>query len=346
MSQLPAGQHQRPLHIGPARLVAPETRSGKAKLHQKASHPSPIRLENRDLQVLEALATHRFLSGHQIHRLFFRCGGSMVRRRLRALYDHDFIDRVAIVGQPTRGFPPFLYVLGKSGVAALTEHGVACSAEAIGSAKAAQVRHRYLVNETYVTLIEAVRDTPNSIHSWQPEEALLLRRDEGRGNAEQVTDPRLGRPSPFMPDAFFELQVGTGESYAFFLEIDLATHAQRVWRHRARLYAVYADPQRGLFRQRFGRETFRLLIVTTPDYRGRSRRDNILASIRRELGPTDMFLATTIPELQPDRVLGPIWRRADGTTITHSMLPSVRVQTSIGRGQSAAAPLRIQRGPA
>ncbi len=341
MSQLPTGQPHLPIHIAPGPGPLPTKRPRKAKVHQRASNPTPLRLEDRDVQVLAALATHRFLSGEQLHRLLFRCGGSMVRRRLRALFDHGFIDRVAILGQPSAGFPPFVYVLGKSGQVVLTEQGTACALETMSAVRLPQLRHRFLLNDFYVTLIEATRGTTHTIERWQAEEALLVHRDEGRGSAEQITDARLSRPAPFLPDAFFELRVGNGDSFGFFVEIDLATHSQRVWRHRARLYSVYADERLGLFRRRFGRETFRLLIVTTPDYRGRSRRDNILGSIRTEVGGTDMFLATTLPEVRSDRVLASIWHRADGTTC--SLLPPVRVVQAGGRG--VTAPTRIHVGP-
>jgi hypothetical protein len=343
MSQVPLGQPHLPIHIAPAGPPKQSAKPRKAKIHQRSSQPTPMRLEDRDVQVLEALATHRFLSGEQLHRLLFQCGGSMVRRRLRALFDHGFLDRIAILGQPSAGIPPFLYVLGKCGQAVLAEQGTACSLETLCAVRLPQIRHRFLLNDFYVTLIEAIRGTPFTIERWQAEEALLLHRDEGRGSAEQITDARLGRPAPFLPDAFFELHLGNRESYAFFVEIDLATHSQRVWRHRARLYSVYADPRLGLFRQRFGRENFRLLIVTTPDYRGRSRRDNILNSIRAEIGRADMFLATTLPEVRVDRVLGPIWRRADGSTAPCSLVPPVRVLGSSDRGVNVAP--RIHVGP-
>jgi hypothetical protein len=345
MSQLPCGQPNRPFHIPAVSPPRPPSRPRKAKVHQRATNPAPMRLEERDMQVLEALAMHRFLSGEQLHRLLFQCGGSMVRRRLRALFDHGFLDRVAILGQPSAGIPPFLYVLGKCGQAVLTEQGTACSLETLSAVRLPQVRHRFLLNDFYITLVEATRGTSSTIERWQAEEALLLHRDEGRGSAQQITDARLGKPAPFLPDAFFELHVGNRESYAFFVEIDLATHSQRVWRHRARLYSVYADTRLGLFRQRFGRENFRLLIVTTPDYRGRSRRDNILHSIRAEIGRTDMFLATTLPEVRADRVLGPIWRQADGWPAPCSLVPPVRVLSSSDRGVNVPPRIHVRPRP-
>jgi hypothetical protein len=78
------------------------------------------------------------------------------------------------------------------------------------------------------------------------------------------------------------------------------------------LYTAYADPRAGLFLRRFGRENFRLLIVTTPDYKGRSRRRNILETIRKAVGPSDLFLAITLDQLNAERILQPVWRQPGG----------------------------------
>lgn len=314
----------------------------RAKVHERAAQPASMRLEERDTHVLEALATHRFLSGEQLHRLLFQCGSSMARRRLRLLYDHRLIDRLAIMGQPSRGVPPFVYTLGRNGRLALAELGITAGVEGAPHPDIRHVRHRYLLNDFYVSLMEASRETPYGVRGWLAEDALLLRRGEGRGVAEQVTHPRLGRPASFLPDAFFELDLGSNQSLAFFFELDLATNAQRIWRHRARLYTIYADPALGLFSRRFGRQSFRLLIVTTADYRGRSRRDNILASIHQEVGATDLFLATTLPEIQTQGALAPIWRRADGTRQTVSLLPPVRVTTPRPREQASNSRVHIR----
>lgn len=314
------------VHIAPlpgaSSLAKNCQKKSKAKLYQRTRQPSSIRLENRDVEVLEALATHRFLSGEQLRRLIFRCGPSMVRRRLRALYDHRLIARVAMVAQPTQGIPPFVYVLGKDGAGVLAETGREASPGAGNSLRI--MRHRYLINEFLVTLIEAARGTPWTVAEWRHEEELLMPAPGGLTRPEQVVHRLLTRPMPFLPDGYCQLRSTTGELLSYFVEIDRATHPLRVWRERARLYGAYADPLTGLFRRRFQQDRFRLLIVTTPDYRGRSRRDNIMAALRQGSGPADLFLATTVLEIRTERILGPIWRTIDGKS--GSLLPNVTVR--------------------
>jgi hypothetical protein len=300
------------IHVRPARR--PEPMRQRARRFRRRDEPPQMHLTQRDIEVLEALAVHRFLSGEQLRLLVFGCSGSRTRRRLRALFDHGFVERISVVAQPTRGIPPFLYALTARGAEALDEVGV----QAVGGGGGASdlspqtVRHRLIVNDVFIAVTTATRNTRYSLRNWRHEQDLKLAGDDGRGRAEQIQHPSLRRPTSFLPDAFFELDLGDGSTFAFFVEVDLATHAQRVWRERALLYTAYADPRTGLFRRRFGRETFRLLIVTTPDFRGRSRRDNILHSIHQTIGPSPLFLATTLNDLREDRILGGVWRIPGG----------------------------------
>jgi hypothetical protein len=124
---------------------------------------------------------------------------------------------------------------------------------------------------------------------------------------------------PLLADGYFELTISADRSFAYFVEIDLSTHSQRTWRDRAKLYTAYADPQAALYRRRFGRQTFRLLIVTKPDYRQRSRRDNILGSIQDAVGESDLFLATTFDVLNPQTMFRAIWHQP-GSSRLHSIL--------------------------
>jgi len=141
----------------------------------------------------------------------------------------------------------------------------------------------------------------------------------------------LPEATTFLPDGFCELRLLGNRSFAFFVEVDMANHPQRVWRERAKLYTAYGDPRTGLFRRRFGRETFRLLIVTTNDYRQRSRCANILRTIQQTVGQSDMFLGTTFDCLTSDTIFGPCWRTADGTDRRVSLVGNNNVTSTIGK---------------
>ena len=317
------------------RSGAARVRRERARRFRRRNAPRPMHLTERDVEVLEALAVHRMLSGDQLRRLVFGCSGSRVRRRLRTLYDHGFVERISVTAQPARGIPPFVYELSAKGVEALGEIGVEAAKRGANGLSLQTVRHKLIVNDVYITLVEATRDTRYSVRGWRHEQDLKLTGEDGggRGRAERVEHPTLEKPLSFLPDGYFELDLGDGTSFAFFVEVDLATHAQRVWRERAKLYTAYADPQAGLFRRRFGRETFRLAIVTTPDYRGRSRRNNILDSIGRTVGASPLFLAATLDDLQAERILGPVWK-------TPGRQRPVRLTDNIGGGGVVVRPRR------
>jgi hypothetical protein len=316
-----------------------QERGGKAKVFSRTKDPKPIILTERDAVALEALWRHRCLSAEQLRRLVFRCGSSMLRRRLRALYDNGFIERVRVAAVPTQGVPPFLYTLTRSGAAILPEllgrfrpdmlsaSGDLAGVSGIVGAGLKFVSHRHIVNETHVVLEEAAPAHGYSIH-WLHEEDLTIGTTGKGRRAETITHPVLSEATTFLPDGFFELRLPGGGSLAFFVEVDMATHPQRVWRDRAKLYTAYADSRTGFFRRRFGRETFRLLIVTTNDYRQRSRCANILQTIRQTIGTSDMFLATTFDCLTSDRIFGPCWRTADGTNRRVSLVGNNNGTTS------------------
>jgi hypothetical protein len=185
--------------------------------------------------------------------------------------------------------------------------------------------HRFLVNEFCVAIHEAARERGFRVVGWRHEEQLRVANPNGGpGRAERITHPSLATPATFLPDGYFELETGHGNRYAFFVEIDRATHPLRVWRERARAYTAYADPATGQFRRRFGRETFRVVVLTTPDFRRRSRRDNILREICTTVGASDIFLAATFAELRAKQLLGRVWRAADGTDRRHLLIDGAR----------------------
>ncbi|MHB8860954.1 MAG: replication-relaxation family protein [Pirellulaceae bacterium] len=285
------------------------SRGSKVRYQRRGERAKPICLTERDIEVLRELAFHRFLSGEQLRRLVFDCGTSRVRRRLRALFDHGLVERLPVVSPPALGLPPFVYVVTKEAKSLLEEQGIVCPASDSQRPGLCLVRHRYLVNEFFVTLTEACRLGGCRIRQWQHEQQLQLSGPDGRNCAMQVDHPWPRDPAPLLPDAYFELEVDPRSTIAFFLEMDLGTHVQRIWRDRARQYAAYADTAAGLFRQRFGREAFRLLVVTPRDWRQRSRCDNILSTIHAAVGDSDLFLGVPMSDVTPERILGPIWRQ-------------------------------------
>ncbi|MHB9080390.1 MAG: replication-relaxation family protein [Pirellulaceae bacterium] len=277
-----------------------------------------MRLTERDVNLLASLATHHFLSATQIQRLIFqRAKERRVRRRLQVLLDHQLVDRVAVVAQPTRGVPQSVYILTAPGAALLAaETGHTVQPYRLSRHCLRSVTHQLVVNDFFAHLTLAVAANGCAVRRWQHAWQLTIRGRDGVARAEsvEIRDPRnqQRKQARLLPDAFFELVQPNGESLLFFAEIDLANHALSVWRERALVFTAYADPRQGLFRQRFGggrRDNFRLLIVTTPDYRRRSRCDNILSTIYAAVGDSDLFLGVPLSDVTPERILGPVWRQ-------------------------------------
>ena len=328
--------------------------------------PAPqVQITQRDGIVLAELARHRFLTAEQINRLAFGAPTRRVRRRLRLLFDADIINRTTVVAQPTHGVPSYLYSLTERGADLIgPDLEMARHVPTRPSRSLRFVAHHVQVCNFYVSLTEALvlRQAkqssadclePGRILQWQHEWQLKLSQAHGAPRAERVMipDQHGQRAVTFLPDAFFELGVAGGDSYFFFFEMDRSTHGQKVWRERALAYTHYARPQHGLFRRRFGdgkRDTFRLLIVTPRDYRGRSRCNNILSTIEQTVGATSLFLGATLPDIMPpvnpvrsrsperardqipqrsDAILRPIWRQV-GNPRRCSLLPTVRCKTN------------------
>lgn len=340
-------------------IVRPKT--SRRLLYDRRKTAPRVQITERDRIVLTELARHRFLTAMQLNRLAFRSPARRVRRRLRLLFDADIIDRTTVVGQPTHGVPSYLYSLTQRGADLIARDvTVTIQVPTVRSRSLRFVAHHVQVCNFYVSLNEALlvrntkqqrEDSPQQILQWQHEWQMKLPQPQGPPRAERVMipDQRGTRGVTFLPDAFFELGVPGGDSYFFFFEMDRSTHGHKVWRERALAYAHYARPQHGLFRRRFGagkRDTFRLLIVTPRDYRGRSRCNNILSTIEQTVGATNLFLGSTLPEIMPPNdpstaltpgrardqmpqpstaILDPIWRQV-GNTRRCSLLPTVRLQ--------------------
>ena len=65
----------------------------RAKRHERRKNPPNITIQvPRDLDILEAVYTHRVLTQYQLQRLFFP-SKDRTQQRLRLLYDHAYLDR-------------------------------------------------------------------------------------------------------------------------------------------------------------------------------------------------------------------------------------------------------------
>src|SRR5260370_13016374 len=100
------------------------TRGRRVKRLYRAETRKPMQLAERDVSLLGHIAQHRFLSSDHLIALD---GGSPqnVRRCLRALFDHGFVDRptAQLARLSSDGPSPFVYAVTRKGARVLYAQG-------------------------------------------------------------------------------------------------------------------------------------------------------------------------------------------------------------------------------
>src|SRR6266404_9043199 len=96
----------------------------RAKRFYRLTSPRAMQLTDRDLKLIAHVARHRFLTSTQLAAL--DSGSTQnVLRSLRALFDHQYLDRprAQIASMVVGGSQPLVYGLGKNGARVLRAHG-------------------------------------------------------------------------------------------------------------------------------------------------------------------------------------------------------------------------------
>jgi hypothetical protein len=252
-------------------------------------------LQARDEAIIEAVHSYGLLTGEQIHRLIgFGC---VPRRnvRLRALFDHRYLDRKFL---PTlQGSARPVYLLGPQSVDVVARRlgadplQVRRRMKAVREMKEMFLTHRLQVNDIRLAFASAL-----GYHS-----------EAGLDRWESAPDLReVG----LMPDAFCEYRY-RGHLWNCFLELDRSTESHRGFRAKVESYLDFGLS--GGFRRRFGCRYFRVLIVALTE----AREGNLRGLIE---GITEkMFWLTVLQNITRETIFGRIWRRPrrDGLFVLH-----------------------------
>lgn len=260
-----------------------------------------IQLTERDIQILLFLLDTRFLSREQIERLFFQNDKSSketttrkANKRLSKLTENGLLER--LYKPVTVGKSPAVYSIGKQGYQLLSKVLEQDKRNLVFKKKANKVEFLFLehnlgIAEFRVCLELALRNNP--------EIDLLFWRRESKELNDRVLDPRKRKYLPVTPDAFFGLQTNLGRSY-FFLEVDMATQEHRRITRKIIAYREYW--KKGLYGQKYGFNSFRVLFVTTTE-----RRLNNLLKTAEKTGAKNMFLFATQSDITEGRIFDSIW---------------------------------------
>lgn len=269
--------------------------------YQRVSNPPPMRLTERDKQILEAIHSYDGLLGFsQIRRLFFS-GESQAERRMMLLYQHKYVNRPGF--EERKRLPEMIYWLDKRG-AELVANLEGTPLPDFAWRKEPrwfQVEHDLAVNNFRLDLLQACQAAKGvKLESWVPESEFWAYPDAVTYSYQNNKMKRNIRP-----DGFFILTTGENR-IRYLLEIDRSTEDNpRFLREKLLPGLAYIHSQ--AYETRFGHRSGRWLVVTT----GERRLRNMLQQARRGEAK-GLFYFTTFSQLTPQTILSsPIWRRAD-----------------------------------
>lgn len=281
---------------------------GKLPRNRRVEYPPPMRLTERDVEILKAVHDYRVLRGDQIQTLFFGCQ-STASYRLSRLYQHGFLDRHFL---PTLGglaSSPILYTLGKRGTDVLRQV-LDCGTEGImrrlGGKELSPMflEHVLAINDVRIAVTVAARENGYVLETWLDD--AQLKADYDRVTI--VTANGRKREVSLIPDSYFVLQVPHGRA-CFFLEVDRGTMTVSRFQDKVKAYMAYIAS--GQYERRYGTRSLRVLTAAL----GPSRVAR-LATASGQVESRRMFWFTTLKEITIQTVLNsPIWLTMENETM-------------------------------
>lgn len=302
--------------------------SARRPRFRRASEPPAFRLTDDDVIIIRELARHRFLRSTHIAALISR-SLDRTNDRLSRLFHAGYIDRprAQLDYYPTAGSAPMAYALADRGARLLIERDGFDFANVEWSRKNRQagrpfIEHQLEIVDFYVALQRAVAQR-NDVQLIHPDETVAA-----------FPDQRFSERNPFalrvklshqgtmheigvVPDLVFGLEFPDGSRRCFMVEIDRGTMPiarsdirQTSLERKMRAYLTAHAAK--LHEKHFGWKTFRVLIVTTDEYRVRSSMEE-LSNLRvaGSPGPSLFFFATR-SELCNANPFSDVWRDGNG----------------------------------
>ena len=184
----------------------------------------PLAVQPRDLQVIDAVRRHKFLTAPQLLDLWWPGGAAQVgRRRLKVLFEAGLLDRFRPVA--IRGSFPWTYQLGREGHRMLQDVGL------IPRGKRFEVQevydYRYVLHEVHLNawVIAWRQLVGDAMVSWDGE--TLIDPPSGLGKPPLQLDGGITAhglkdtyAKPLRPDDVIEVVRDNGEIGIYFIEYD------------------------------------------------------------------------------------------------------------------------------
>lgn len=266
-----------------------------SRLKRKAAQP--IKLTNRDAEILKALHKYRFLTTDHLQALTQTESRWGMNKRLRLLYDHKYIDRpkaqAAIFSHADKR--PTIYALGNKGAELLSNHfGIAMPPNVYWTEKNRRVRERHIEHtlgiSDFMIEIEMMCKAETNLHLIDQSAIIAASPPQTRRTKypfrwkTRITHNGERHDFMIVPDYVFgirdnEKPEGRNEKL-FFVEIDRGTMpvARRDIQQTSflrKILSYQSTFQCGLALKRFGMKGFQVLTVTTSQQRIQSIQDAI-----------------------------------------------------------------------
>jgi len=277
----------------------------RTKRNQRQENPTPIRITERDIEIVRAVYDYRLLTTDHLKALFFT---SYVQayNRLSALYHHGFLDRRFLAEYTDIYNTPIVHVLDEKGADLIRRYpreGVEKDhliewRKDLKKAGIQFLEHRLAINTVRVAMMKACQQNPSfSILKWVNEsdmkddyDRVTIRTETGR--LESVS---------LIPDSYFVLQTPRGVAH-FFLEQDMGTMSNK--RFKQKIVAYQAYYLGGMYEKRYNTKSLRVLTVTTSPIRLSN-----LMRVTEEGGGKQRFWFTTLNDITPENMLlSSIWQ--------------------------------------
>ena len=264
-----------------------------------------MQLTVRDREVVKAVYEYRFLRQDQIQALLFPSKWSAQYRLIR-LYQHRYLKRVFTAVPFGRG--KTVYCLDGRGADLLAaelgvDRGIVSWQRKDNRVGSQFLEHTLAVNDVRIALERAGQAVDGHVEDWADEHDLRRRHSQP---GEVVYIPGAGGKkyrAAVIPDGYFVLR-WYGKKAHFFLEVDLATIANKRWMRKVRAYSTYY--RSGKYQAKYGTRSLHVLTVTT----SQKRLANLKATTEQADGGA-MFWFTTFDLMNTDNALtAPIWQVA------------------------------------
>lgn len=252
-----------------------------------------VLITDRDTELFEALHNYGVMTRTNIQDCFVWDCVSDVNRRLRKLFDAGYLNRQYL---PRKFGPtPVVYSLGSEAVRVLegrpkiSKHGLMRRFHRFRNLSDSLLPHELLITDFAALLKSSLRRYPGcQISDWKNDDDILEK-------CNMVSD---GGDLLLKPDAYGSYHLHK-VLYNFFLEADLGTESMSRIQKKVELYRSFKAS--GLYMSRFGRQAFRLFIVTTSTPRAKN-----ISQVIPQVHDLKIFVGD-INSIRIDPLFAPAW---------------------------------------